>query len=44
MFDVVPENASQGRPQIVASIKWGSAVKFMHKRRVRVEYQTVVVP
>ena len=36
IFDVVPENTPQGRPRIVARMKWGTVVKFMHKRRVRV--------
>jgi hypothetical protein len=45
IFDVVPENTPQGRPWIVARMKWGAVVKFMHKRRVRVELeqQAVVV-
>ena len=43
IFDVVPENTPQGRPQIVARMKWGTVVKFMHKRRVRVEQQPVAV-
>ena len=43
IFCVVPENTPQERPRIVACVEWGTVVILMHKRRVRVEQQAVVV-
>eukprot|EP00804_Cyclotella_cryptica_P001683 CCRYP_009072-RA/>CCRYP_009072-RA protein AED:0.30 eAED:0.29 QI:0/-1/0/1/-1/1/1/0/334 len=34
IFDIVPENTPQGRPRVIASMKWATVVKYMHKKRV----------